>query len=84
MALWVAQRDWRSWWPMAAATIGVALILLLVVRQPLADWLWPDTRAQALREEAAAALAAGHLSAEDGSGARELYEAALAMDPDRP
>lgn len=84
MFLWVVQRDWRSWWPMAAATVGVGLVLLIAVRQPLAEWLWPDTRTQALRQQAAAALAAGHLSADDGSGARELYEAALAMDPDRP
>ncbi|QCU72705.1 hypothetical protein E5843_14610 [Luteimonas yindakuii] len=80
----VVQRDWRSWWPMAAATVGVAMVLLIAVRQPLADRLWPDTRAQALRAEAAAALASGRLSAADGTGARELYEAALAMDPDRP
>ena len=33
--------------------------------------------------QAAVALARGHLSASDGSGARELYEAALAIDPEK-
>jgi tetratricopeptide (TPR) repeat protein len=65
--------------------VGVAVLLLalLLLRRPLADWLWPETRAQELRDQAAVALAHGHLSASDGSGARELYEAALAIDPDR-
>lgn len=61
----------------------VLLGLALVFRQPLADRLWPEPRAQALRAQAAQALRAGKLTAEDGSGARELYEAALAIDPDR-
>lgn len=77
-------RDWRRWWRGAAVAAGVLLVVLIAVRQPLADRLWPETRAQALREQAAAALVAGRLSDADGSGARELYEAALAMDPDRP
>lgn len=69
------------WWG------GIAVVLLLglalVFRQPLADRLWPEPRAQALRAQAAQALREGKLTAEDGSGARELYEAALAIDPDR-
>lgn len=71
--------DWR--WIGLAVAITIGLLLLL--RQPLADWLWPETRAGRLREDAARALAAGRLTATDGSGARELYEAALALDPDR-
>lgn len=65
--------------------VGVAVLLLalLLLRRPLADWLWPETRVQALRDQAATALAQGRLSASDGTGARELYEAALAIDPDR-
>lgn len=60
------------------------LVLLLVAfRQPLADHLWPQARAQELRQQAAQALTQGRLTAADGSGARELYEAALAIDPDR-
>ena len=63
--------------------VALLIVLAFVYRAPLADRLWPETRAQALREAAAAALARGHLSATDGSGARELYSAALALDPDR-
>ncbi|HEV8694957.1 MAG TPA: hypothetical protein VGQ93_12360, partial [Lysobacter sp.] len=74
-------RAWR--WRWVAIGIVVVVVLLLLLRQPLADWLWPETRAQRLHEEAAQALAAGKLTAPDGSGARELYEAALALDPDR-
>ena len=35
-----------------------------------------------LVQQAAAALRAGHLTSPDGRGARELYEAAMARDPD--
>lgn len=72
--------------PVRAVAIAVliAALLLLVLRQPLSDWLWPDTRGQQLRADAAQALAEGRLTALDGRGARELYEAALALDPDRP
>jgi hypothetical protein len=83
--------DWFRRWPpalrsrIAQASVLVALLIVLafVYRAPLADRLWPETRAQALREAAAAALSRGHLTAADGSGARELYAAALALDPDR-
>lgn len=70
-------------WRWGAAFIALTLVLLLLLRQPLADWLWPQTRAQRLRDQAAQALAEGRLTAPDGSGARELYGAALALDPDR-
>lgn len=74
----------RAWdWRWILAVFALAAVLLLVLRQPLADWLWPQTRAGRLREQAAVALAQGRLSAPDGTGARELYAAALALDPDR-
>ena len=70
-----------GWWALA---VFVALVVgVFAFRQTLADWLWPETRAQVLREQAALALSQGRLSAADGSGARERYEAALALDPDR-
>jgi hypothetical protein len=71
------------WMSPVLVAIAVALGLLLLFRRPLADRIWPETRAQELRAQAAQALAQGRLSAADGSGARELYAAALAMDPDR-
>ncbi len=73
----------RPRWPWLLAGVVLVLVLIGIFRQPLADGLWPQTRAQALRTQAAQALAQGRLTAADGSGARELYEAALAIDPDR-
>ena len=73
------RRHWR-WWLIGSMLLVVALAVL---REPLGAWLWPQTRAQALRDEAELALARGLLTAEDGRGARELFEAAIAMDPDR-
>lgn len=66
---------------LAAVALVVAFVLL---SEPLLLRLWPQSRAETLEREAAAALAAGRLTATDGRGARELYEAALALDPDRP
>ncbi|WP_447941091.1 hypothetical protein [Pseudoxanthomonas mexicana] len=45
--------------------------------------LWPETRVQALLDQAGRALADGRLDADDGTGARQLYEAAQALDTDR-
>ena len=72
--------DWR--WILAALLL--VFVLLLVLRQPLANWLWPQTRAERLHERAARALAQGKLTAPDGTGARELYSAALAAVPACP
>lgn len=61
----------------------MAAAALLWWHQPISNAIWPDTRIQQLRIDAARALQAGELSRVDGRGARELYEAALALDPDR-
>ncbi|WP_228114331.1 hypothetical protein [Stenotrophomonas sp. MYb238] len=76
---WDSPRAWRS------IAIGVAAlaVLLTLFRQPLANLLWPETRIQQLLDDGRHALRQGHLSAADGSGARELFEAAAALDPDR-
>lgn len=81
---WVAY-GWhsrRAWCWIGGAIVLLALVLS-VVRQPLADWLWPDTRIQQLLEQGEQALREGRLSDADGSGARERFEAAAALDPDR-
>ncbi len=74
----------RRRWPWWLGGLAIAsMLLVLLFRQPIADHFWPQTRAQALQSTAEEALARNHLTAADGSGARELYEAALAIDPDR-
>jgi len=74
----------RTRWPLWAGIAVAALVVLVITfRQPLADRIYPENRIQALQQQAAQAMAQGRLTAADGSGARELYEAALALDPDR-
>lgn len=69
---------------MAMAVSIVALMILgWLLRGPIAERLWPVAEAEALRLQAESALQQGRLSAADSSGARELYEAAVAIDPDR-
>ncbi len=58
-------------------------LLAWAVHRPLVDRIWPDSQAQALLDQAQQALDQGRLSATDGSGARQLYEAALVLDNDR-
>jgi hypothetical protein len=72
----------RGGW-IACASLALLMLVVLLPQGPLGDLLWPQARAQELEARGAEALARGHLTAADGSGARELYEAALAMDPDR-
>ena len=76
---WRNRRHWR--W--AAAIVVILVLLVVVFRQPLATLIWPDTRVQRLLDDANAALEKGHLSAADGSGARQRFEAAQALDNDR-
>ncbi len=81
---------WQAWPEPAriAAIAGGAVLVLgllgvFAYRDALGRWLWPDPRYDALRQRAEAALQAGRLSGADGSGARELFEAALALQPDQ-
>jgi hypothetical protein len=68
--------------------IGVALLPALLLaglalREPLAERLWPESRIQQLLANGEQALAQGRLSAADGGGARQKFEAAQALDSDR-
>lgn len=79
---------WPAWITPGRAALVVAVVAVLAlalpaVRGPLSERLWPESRIQQLRDEGALALARGRLTSSDGRGARELYEAALALDPDR-
>ncbi len=79
----VAELPKRLGWLAGALALLVLALVVVAWRQPVADRLWPQNRAQQMRLQADAALQAGRLSVSDGSGARELYEASLAIDPDR-
>lgn len=70
-------------WAWAVAAGGVLVVTALAIGPRLADWWWPESDAAALRARAERALQDGRLSMADGSGARELYEAALALQPDQ-
>ena len=76
-------RAWRGAVLSVFAVLLLALVAAVLFRQRIGDWIWPDPRVEALRNQAGAALAAGRLSVADGSGARELYESALALQPDQ-
>ncbi len=71
------------WLWTSAAAAGGLIVLFIALRGPIAERLWPVAEAEALRLQAESAMQQGRLSAADGSGARELYEAAVAIDPDR-
>ena len=78
-----AWADRRSRWLLIAAGAILVLSVLVWARAWLSDRLVPDPRMNSRLERANAALKAGKLSAADGSGARELYESVLAVDPDQ-
>lgn len=71
----------RARWLFAASAVLAICIVLL--RGPISRALVPDPRMNQQLQRAQAALAAGRLSARDGSGARELFESVLASDPDQ-
>lgn len=76
-------RGGGGWWIFGAALLVGVLASLYVWREPIAARLLPEPRENQLMEQARSALAAGRLSSPDGRGARELYTAVLALDPDR-
>ena len=77
-----AWRD-RRYWRWVAAIALLLTVAVVAFRQPLANLMWPDMRVQRLLDEAEIALQQGRLSAADGTGARQRFEAALALDSDR-
>ncbi|MDQ1107748.1 tetratricopeptide (TPR) repeat protein [Stenotrophomonas rhizophila] len=77
---WQSRRIWR--WALLVAV--VVFVLLVAFGRPLANWFWNEPQVEQLLDRGDRALAAGRLSAADGSGAREWYQAALALDSDRP
>lgn len=76
---WGNKRRWLPW----LITSGALLVMLVFWREPISQRLIPDSRLNQQIELAQAALAAGELTRADGKGARELFEAALAIDPEQ-
>ncbi|MEO5596315.1 MAG: hypothetical protein ABIQ97_04150 [Lysobacteraceae bacterium] len=80
------RRPRRPRWPWLLA-IAVAIALgagaLLLWRAPLSNRLVPVPRQTLLLRDAERALAQGRLTAVDGSGAAELFQAVAAIDPDQ-
>ena len=80
---WRLPKGWRTGILVVFGSLLLAFVAAVLFRQRIGGWLWPDPRAEALRTQAGVALVAGRLSVADGSGARELYQAALALQPDQ-
>ncbi|WDS37623.1 hypothetical protein [Pseudoxanthomonas sp.] len=74
----------RPWWPwLLGAVLLVGLGSAVLLRKPIADRIWQGARIQSLLDQGDAAIKQGRLTAADGSGARQRFEAALALDNDR-
>jgi tetratricopeptide (TPR) repeat protein len=65
-----------------AVVVAAVMLGLWAAREPLGEHLAQGTERARLLDQAEQALGAGELSREDGRGARELYLAVLALDPD--
>lgn len=76
------RRRHRIAWVAVGIVLALVLVLLWMAREPLGEQISQGTQRARLLEQAARALDAGELSREDGRGARELYLAVLAQDPD--
>jgi len=78
----------RRWVPGKRGLIAIAVVLALGAfvlvhwRGAIGARLVPPPQQDGLMRQAERALKAGRLTSPDGRGARELYQAALARDPD--
>lgn len=74
------------WWLLVVGVLLVAIAALALDhwRESLGERLVPSSDLNRQVEAAQQTLARGELSAADGSGAREQFQAILARDPDHP
>ncbi|WP_265309162.1 hypothetical protein [Stenotrophomonas sp. SRS1] len=80
---WLQARHARRIWRWAALVAVLLFVSLALLRRPLANWFWNEPQIEQLLDQGDRALAAGKLTLPDGRGARESYQAALALDNDR-
>jgi len=80
---WLQARHARRIWRWALLVAVLLFVCLALLRRPLANWFWNEPQIEQLLDQGDRALAAGRLTLPDGSGARESYQAALALDNDR-
>lgn len=80
---WLQARHARRIWRWALLVAVLLFVGLALLRRPLANWFWNEPQIEQLLDQGDRALAAGRLTLPDGSGARESYQAALALDNDR-
>lgn len=76
------RRTQRIAWVVGIVVAAAVLAGLWMAREPLGDQISHGTERARLLDQAQRALQAGDLSRPDGRGARELYLAVLALDPD--
>jgi tetratricopeptide (TPR) repeat protein len=72
----------RGWLVPLALLLAVGLITVLWLNQDSLRGLVPRTSFNDVLSRATAALDAGHLDGSDGTSARELFQAARALEPD--
>lgn len=77
-----APKSRRGWLPAVIVLVVIVLGAWAWVNQDRLRALLPRTQLNAMLARADQALAAGRLEGHDGSSARELYEAARALEPD--
>jgi hypothetical protein len=76
-----------KWWrarPRWQQITFIVVLLLILLRPWIAEWLSPNSSFRDQLTAAEKALERGELSRQDAKGAKELYEAILAVQPDQP
>ncbi len=75
---------WAVWLGLLVVVVAAGMWMLGHWRESLGERLVPSSDLNRQVVEAQQALARGELTAVDGSGARERFQAVLARDPDHP
>ena len=82
IAVPVRRKRRRSWWMPVLLVLVVALVGALWLNQNRLRGMLPRTDFNTLLTQAQQALQDGRLDGQDGTSARELFQAAVALEPD--